>query len=190
MARSVARFGITAFALVALAGCSHNQPPPPVVAPPAPPPAAEAPPPAPPAPVSADQQFLDQAASGGMAEVEMGRMAEQQTKNRAVRAFAARMVRDHSAANNKLMALAKRENMTPGPGTPPDTSSLSGQSGPDFDKAYISGQVQAHQDTIAAFEAEANNGQDAGLKRFARSSLPMLRSHLHQAEALAKRLGS
>jgi putative membrane protein len=188
MARSVAHFGITVFALIALAACSHREPPPPVVAAPAaPPPVAEAAPPA--APVSADQQFLDAAASGGMAEVDLGRMAEKQTKNHAVRAFAARMVRDHSAANSKLMALAKRANMTPAPGSPPDTSSLSGQTGPDFDRAYMTAQVQAHQDTIAAFEQEASNGQNAALKRFASTSLPMLRGHLHQAEAVAKRLG-
>src|ERR1700760_3779590 len=165
MSRSVARFSITAFALVALAACSHNEPPPPVVAPPAaPPPVAEAPPPA---PVSADQQFLDTAAASGMAEVDLGKLAQQQSKNHAVRAFASRMVKDHSAANARLMAVAKRENMTPAAGSPPDTSALAGQSGPDFDRAYVANQVQAHQDAITAFEAEASGGQDAALKRLA-----------------------
>ena len=79
--------------------------------------------------------------------------------------------------------------MTPST-APADTSQLTSLNGADFDKAYISGQVQAHQDTITAFEAEAANGQNAQLKRFAQGALPMLRSHLKQAEAIAKRVGS
>jgi putative membrane protein len=172
--------------MLTLAACGHDAPPPVIAAPPPPPPAEAAPPPA--APVSADQQFLDQAATGGTAEVEAGKLARQQAQSRAVKAFGARMVRDHGSANARLMALAKKLNMTPN-AAPADTSQLAGASGADFDKAYMANQVQAHQDAIAAFEAEAGNGQNAQLKRFAKSSLPMLRSHLKQAEALAHKLG-
>jgi putative membrane protein len=186
MTGSFVRFGVLAASLLTLAACGHEAPPP-VVAAPAPAAMAEPAPP-PPAPVSADQQFLDQAASGGMAEVEAGKLAEKQAKARAVRSFGARMVRDHGAANARLMALAKKLNMTPNT-TPADLSQITGLNGADFDKAYISGQVQAHQDVIAAFEAEASNGQNAQLKRFAHGALPMLRSHLRQAEAIAKRVG-
>jgi putative membrane protein len=171
--------------MLALAACGHDAPPP-VVAAPAPPPMAEPAPP--PAPVSADQQFLDQAASGGMAEVEAGKLAQKQAQSHAVRSFGAKMAHDHSAVNARLMALAKKLNMTPN-ATPADMSQLASLNGADFDKAYIPGQVQGHQDMIAAFEAEASNGQNAQLKRFAQGALPTLRSHLKQAEAIAKRIG-
>ncbi|HEX3953774.1 MAG TPA: DUF4142 domain-containing protein [Stellaceae bacterium] len=187
MARIAARLSMTTLAFLALAACSgHSAPPPPVVAaPPPPPPAAAAPAPA---PVSADQQFIDQAASGGMAEVEAGKLARTQSKNRAVRSFGARMVSDHGRANAHLMALVKKLKMTANP-SPADTSQLASLSGPDFDKAYIPDQVKAHEDTIALFEAEAKDGENAQLKRFAQSSLPMLRAHLKQAQGIAAKMG-
>ena len=98
------RYGVVGASMLALAACGADAPPP-VVAAPAPPPMAEAAPP-PPA-VSADQQFLDQAASGGMAEVEAGKLAQKQAKARAVRGFGAKMAHDHGAANARLMAWPK-----------------------------------------------------------------------------------
>jgi len=187
MARAIAGLGVSILAAMALAACSGSSPPPPVVAPPAPPPVA-APEPPPPPVVSGDQQFIDSAAAAGAAEVEAGKMASQQARSRAVKAFAARMVRDHTAANKRLAALVRHEKMTPNP-PPMDTSSLAGLSGAEFDKAYMTNQVQAHQSVIGAFEAEATGGQNAALRKFAHNSLPMLRNHLRQAEALAKRVG-
>ena len=187
---------LAAVAVLALSACSGsnsdmaaNAPPPAAAAP-----APEAHPPAPePASTSPDQQFIDQAAAGGMAEVDLGRLAREKAGARDVRAFGARMVADHTRANNRLMALAKRLNMTPA-GTPdPQQQSMHDQlaaaSGADFDKQYIEGQVTAHQQTIQLFEGEAQGGQDAQLKRFARETLPTLRMHLRRAEAIAKRMG-
>ncbi len=188
MARPIAGLGVSILALVALAACSGSSPPPPVVPPPLPPPVA-APEPSPPAVVSVDQQFIDTAAAAGASEVETGKMATQQAGSRAVKSYGSRMVHDHTAANKRLMALAQREKLTPNP-PPMDTGSLAGLSGAEFDKAYMTSQVQAHQSVVGAFEAEAKGGQNAALRSFARSSLPMLRNHLKQAEALAKRVGS
>src|SRR5688500_11588743 len=53
-----------------------------------------------------DRQFILEAASGGMMEVEAGRLAEQNAANQRVKAFGAMMVRDHSAANEQLRAIA------------------------------------------------------------------------------------
>jgi putative membrane protein len=49
--------------------------------------------------------------------------------------------------------------------------------------------IKAHQDAIALYESEANGGQDARAKHLASSTLPALRRHLHEAEALGKKLG-
>ena len=187
---------LSGVALLALAACSDSKSSMTTTAPPpsmaqAPPPAAAPPPETP--PQSSDQQFIDQAAAGGMAEVELGRLARQKAAARNVRAFGARMVADHTKANNRLMALAKRANMTPSPSPDPQQQSMQDQltsaSGADFDKQYIDGQVAMHQQTIQLFEGEAQSGQDARLRRFAHDTLPTLRAHLRQAEAISKRLG-
>jgi putative membrane protein len=77
--------------------------------------------------------------------------------------------------------------VSPPPDQPPPE--LLTSSGPDFDKAYISLAIKAHQDMIALFESEANSGQDPRAKRVARSMLAELHHHLHEAEAIGKKLG-
>jgi len=47
----------------------------------------------------ADMKFIHEAAMGGMAEVEIGRVAERNAQNPQVKQFGARMVKDHDAAN-------------------------------------------------------------------------------------------
>src|SRR5688500_10510113 len=53
-----------------------------------------------------DMKFAKEAATGGMLEVELGKLAEQNAQNDQVKQFGARMVRDHGAANNELAMVA------------------------------------------------------------------------------------
>jgi putative membrane protein len=52
------------------------------------------------------------------------------------------------------------------------------------DSDYISSQIKAHQDAIALFQNESQNGQDPQLKAFAQKTLPKLEHHLHALQAL------
>src|SRR6266702_967599 len=52
-----------------------------------------------------DKTFMREAAIGGMAEIELSKIA-QKSENADVKNFADRMVRDHTAANRQLMAIA------------------------------------------------------------------------------------
>jgi putative membrane protein len=175
--------------IAVLAGCSPPPAPPPA-APPAPPPAPEAPP-APPGPPAAasDQDFINQAAGLNAAEIGMGRLARGKGASKAVRSFAESLVAGHTHVNQELAALAKRLQLSVSP--PPDQPppELLTATGPDFDKAYISIVIKAHQDAIALYESEANNGQDPRAKHFARSMLTELHHHLHEAETIGHRLG-
>jgi putative membrane protein len=175
-------------AAMALAACS-TPPPPPPAPPPAPPPEAPQPPPGPPS-ASSDQDFISQAMGMNASEVGTGRLAEGKAASKAVKAFAGRMIADHSAANKRLAALAHhlKIDAAPPPDQPPPD--LLAASGPDFDKAYIGMAIRAHQDAIALFESEAKGGQDPRVKHYARSLLPTLHHHLHEAEALGKKLGA
>jgi putative membrane protein len=175
-------------AMLALAGCV-TAPQPQPAPPPAPP--AEAPPPPPPGPptASSDQDFFNQALGAGAGEIGMARLARGKAQARDVRVLAERMIADHSAADRRLKALAKRLKLdvSPTPDEPPPE--LIAASGPDFDKQYIDLMIKAHQNAIALFESEANGGQDPRAKRLAREMLPELRHHLRLAEAIAKKLG-
>src|SRR5258708_12575208 len=59
-----------------------------------------------------DVKFYRDAAEGGMAEVAMGNLAQQKAHSQSVKDFGAQMVKDHSAANEKLQALAQSKNIT------------------------------------------------------------------------------
>jgi predicted outer membrane protein len=60
-----------------------------------------------------DQDFVMKAASGGMMEVELGNMAQQNASSQRVKDFGSMMVRDHSKANDELMSFASRRNLMP-----------------------------------------------------------------------------
>src|SRR5262249_55051621 len=59
-----------------------------------------------------DAQFVHQAASGGLAEVELGRLAVQRAINPDVRQFGQRMVNDHGAANAELTTMCGGKGIT------------------------------------------------------------------------------
>ena len=135
---------------------------------------------------TADTTFAREAARGGMAEVKLGQLAEDKGSSQSVKDFGKRMVDDHSKANDQLKSVASSENMTL-----PDTLSakdqatydrLSRLSGTAFDKAYMRDMVSDHKTDIAAFEREAKDGRNTGIKDFASQTLPTLRDHLKQAE--------
>ena len=139
---------------------------------------------------NADREFVKKAAIGGMAEVELGRVAMQRAARPAVRSFGERMVADHGRGNTELAALARSKGMDVS--TTLDTTHqamrdrLSGLSGADFDRAYMSEMVRDHTEDVALFESAAQTASDADVKAFAARSLPMLRDHL----ALARQINS
>jgi putative membrane protein len=128
-----------------------------------------------------DRSFMMEAATGGMAEVEMGRLAARKGRSAEVRAFGRRMVRDHSKANSELRALAKRKSVT----LPTDLNEeqkagkakLSNLSGAEFDREYMTMMVDDHNKDVKAFEDKAGNAGDHELKRFVVKTLPTLKMH-------------
>jgi len=135
-----------------------------------------------------DSTFAMKAAVGGMAEVAMGKMAAGKTKNAQIKDFANMMVMDHGKANDELMGIAKKKNMTLPSG--PDAAhqakmdSLSKLSGTDFDKAYVAAMVDGHQKTLALMNKEAQNGKDADLKGFAAKTAPVVQHHLDKINSI------
>jgi putative membrane protein len=135
--------------------------------------------------------FMNEAAMGGMAEVELGKLAQEKATSQRVKNFGEMMVRDHSAANDDLKAIARQKNVT----LPTDLGKhkdhyddLSKKTGANFDKAYMKMMVDDHQDDISAFEKIAENGTDPDVKTFASQKLPTLRKHLDSAKAINKGL--
>jgi putative membrane protein len=144
------------------------------------------------APAAADVAFLQKAAEGGMAEVRLAKLAQARGTNADLKAFAARLERDHTAVNDELKGLAAGKNVTL-PGAPAKASALEDRlsklSGAAFDRAYVAAMVDDHRKDVAAFESAALHGADADVKAFALKTVPTLKDHLQQVVGLSKAIG-
>jgi putative membrane protein len=142
---------------------------------------------------SPDSGFYKQAAEGGMAEVEMGTLAQQKGLNPRVKEFGAIMVKDHTAANQKLKAIAASKAIdlptSPSVVQMAAKTKLEALSGEAFDKSYIRGMIKDHQEDIAMFKKEAASGQDPDAKAFAVATLPTLQAHLKSIQSIAEGSG-
>lgn len=103
------------------------------------------------------------------------------------------MVKDHSAANEKLQSIAAAKGITlptsASVGQMASKAKLDVLSGSTFDKSYIKGQVRAHEQTVGLFRKEITSGQDPDAKAFAKDTLPTVRSHLKAIKAIAAQAG-
>jgi putative membrane protein len=142
---------------------------------------------------SPDATFYKKAAEGGMAEVELGKLAQEKSAAAGVKEFGAMMVTDHSAANDKLKAIAVKKNIklptSPSMGQMATKTKLEVLSGDAFDKSYIKGMVEDHREDIKEFQTEATSGQDADAKAYAAATLPTLKAHLKKIRAIAAAQG-
>src|SRR5437868_6939484 len=125
-----------------------------------------------------DVSFIQKAGGGGQQEVENGKMAEKQGKSADVKRIGARMVADHSKANNELTELANRK------GVKFDSSGVRAQNigAADFDRQYLKLLEMVHKNDIAEFQKEARSGDDRDVKAWAAKTLPTLQEHLTMVE--------
>jgi putative membrane protein len=137
--------------------------------------------------------FMDKAAEGGLAEVQLGQLAEQKASEQSVKDFGKRMVTDHSQANDKLNGIASSEGVT----LPTSLDAkdhalydrLSGLSGSAFDVAYMRAMVSDHNQDVAQFQRESQTARNQAIRSFASTTLPTLQDHLHMAKKVRHDLG-
>ena len=143
---------------------------------------------------TSDQSFLNEAAAGGLAEVELGQLAAEKASNPEVKKFAERMVTDHGKANDQLKELAAQKGIElptePSAKHKATKERLSKLSGDEFDKAYMSDMLSDHKKDVAAFRKESTEGKDPVIKEFATKTLPTLEDHLKEAELISPKLSA
>jgi len=137
---------------------------------------------------SADADFLKNAATGGMMEVELGKIAQRNASRTTIKEFGALMVKDHGMGGDKIKSLAASKNYAL-PDSLTDKQSrekdrLQKKTGNDFDRDYVKMMVDDHKEDIKDFEKEATNGKDPDIKTFAENTLRMLHRHLDKAQAI------
>ena len=145
-----------------------------------------------------DPQIAHIAYSAGNIDIAAGKQALARSHNKAVRAFASEMVRDHSAVNVQALALVKKLHVTPEAN--PTSAALSKQAaatlrrlshlyGRNFDRAYAKNEVAYHKTVNAALaDTLIPSANNAELKSLLQTGLKLFSEHQHHAEHLAATL--
>jgi len=140
-----------------------------------------------------DSDFAVDAANDNITEVELGKLAIKNGKDKKVKNLGVMMVKDHGKANAKLMILSKAKNLNLS--TIPDSSGrkliveLSKKTGNEFDKAYITIMIADHQEGVKKFADASSRLQDPDLKNYAIKTLPVLQKHLDAINAIHDSMG-
>lgn len=136
----------------------------------------------------ADNNFLVEAASGGMMEIQLGKYAATNAASAAVKQFGQMMMNDHAKADSEITVMAQVKNIAipnvPGDKHQKHIDELTKKKGAGFDKDYMSMMVDDHEEDIKKFEDAAKNGRDPDIKAFAARTLPVLKKHLDAAKKI------
>ncbi len=140
-----------------------------------------------------DRKFMEEAASGGLAEVKISQLAVGQSTTPSVKQLAQQMVDDHTKVNDELKGMCSKKSMP----VPSEVLSNTAQKKYDelsklpankFEKEYLATLEDDHKKTIKLFEGQAKKGSDAELKQWAEKTLPALKHHLEMVQNVQKEL--
>jgi putative membrane protein len=137
-----------------------------------------------------DAEFVKMAASDGLHEVALGKIAGEKAKNADVKKFAEKMVTDHTKANDDLKTAAKEagvavpEQMTDD--HQKEVNRFKDYKGDNFDQDYVKHMVKDHEDAVALFTKATKEAKNKALREFATKYLPVIQGHLDDAKKLQK----
>lgn len=137
---------------------------------------------------SGDASFVQKAGEGGMAEVELSKIAEKNAKSADVKKFAEKMVHDHTANNKELATIAAKENIQVPKSLDSDHTALKekleGMKGADFDRAYVDAMRSDHQKMIDLLKSSQSTVSTEELRTFIKKTEPVVEHHLTMAQHL------
>ena len=141
----------------------------------------------------ADSSFMQAAASLGLLQAKLGKVAQDKASSTAVQEFGRQMVADYTKTNEELKEAAKQAAF-PRPTLLREHAQMadrySRMSRSSFDKAYMAEAVNIHSEAVRLFQQEAEGGKVASLKQLASRMLPELQQHLKVAVETASSVGA
>jgi putative membrane protein len=133
-----------------------------------------------------DQQFVKQAAQGGLEEIQSGQAAEQRGASPAVKQLGQTLVADHTMMDNQLKQIAQQQGFTLPQSLDQEQrqelQQMNKLSGAQFDKQFTDEQIEDHQKMIQLLQKEAQSTQDSALREFAQAGIPVMQKHLRMAQ--------
>jgi putative membrane protein len=177
---------------------SRATPPPAVEEETAPPPEAQAQPAVPQTQALSDEQIAAVTDAANDAEIAQAKIAQKNAKNARVKKFAAMMIKDHTAAKQKQKTLLGKLQLTAVDNSmstqlksdsDQKLEDLKGLKGPDFDRAYMDAQVDAHQKVLDAFDNQLIPEADSEeFKTLLGEIRPKIAAHLAEAKEIQQAL--
>jgi putative membrane protein len=142
---------------------------------------------------ASDLQWVQNAARGGMAEVQLSQNVGERGANAEVRQFSQLMIADHNSANAELTHIATGRSTELPADLDPEHKVLDEElaklRGAALDQKYMEAIVKDHRKAVADFQAGTSSLQDPDVRQFAVKTLPKLQEHLQMAETLAAKIG-
>ena len=134
--------------------------------------------------------YMRMAASSDLFEVESSRLALARAQSPAHRQFAQMMINDHTRTTQELMAAAQTLGVAPPPPAmlPHHAAMLERlrAAGPtDFDRAYKTEQLVAHQEALTLHRNYADQGDAEPLRAVAARAVPIIEMHYGHAQSLS-----
>jgi putative membrane protein len=133
----------------------------------------------------AEEHFLIEGMQGDMAEVQLGKLAQQKGQSEDVKQFGQMLEQDHSQHLQQAQQEAQQLGVTP----PQQVNAkqkatyerMNKLTGAQFDKQFTKHEVQDHKKDIAEYQKQAKS--KGPLAQFAQQTVPVLQKHLQAAQA-------
>ena len=141
-----------------------------------------------------DAQIAGIVVTANTVDINAGKLAKSMSHNKEVKAFAQRMITDHTGVNKQATALVKKLHVTPEDsdtskalkdGGVANIANLKGLKGAEFDKAYVDNEVSYHQAVLDAIDKTLIPGaKNAELKDLLEKVRPAIDAHLQHAKQI------
>ena len=132
-------------------------------------------------------------------EIDMGKVA-QQKGTAAVKRYGEQLVKDHSANDKDVLALAKKKGVAKLPADVPETEAdktehkqmmddvakLKTEKGADFDRDFLNLMVAGHEKEMTKVDAAITAANDSDVQDFLKAMKPVLQRHTDSARDLQK----
>jgi putative membrane protein len=139
-----------------------------------------------------DKKFLAKAAQSDQNEIALSKLAADKASNPDVKAFANKMVTEHTQMTGSMKPFADSWGLTAPTGPDADHQKewdkLNGLSGADFDKEYMSAMVSDHTKALSAFTSEAKDTKDVKFQAAVIKGKTAVAAHKNMAYDLKKKL--
>ena len=128
-----------------------------------------------------DKEFLKNAAEVGVTEVELGKLAVAKATTPELKALGARLVADHTASNQELIAIAKAKGvemtLEPTAVQKKMLADFQARTGAEFDKELMEHSRKDHAKALHTFADAAADTKDADIKAFAMKNIAVMKEH-------------